>query len=75
MGRERVYNGGVGNGGQSMKPEELALLECVEIPFDILKICDTGFGWHSRKNALACLANLDEPWGAAALKEKLDLYS
>lgn len=57
-----------------MTPEQLALLGLVDIPFDILKIVDSGNGFHSRRDAISSLKDLDIDLAASELKLKLDIY-
>lgn len=51
-----------------MTPEQFALLGIVEIPFDILKIVDSGWGIQSRENAINSLQNLGERYATKILR-------
>ena len=49
-----------------MSPHEMALKGLIALPFDIIKICDTGDGWNVRKNAISALKDLEDSWAVKA---------
>jgi hypothetical protein len=58
-----------------VKPEQLALLGYVNIPFDILKMIDSGNGVQARLLAIDSLKHLNEKYTIRKLIKKIDLFN